>query len=53
VKVKFRSATRAVIEGVNEGAEVALVNPEQTGAGKAVPPPSAPGGGAVRITVSQ
>ncbi|MGE5358749.1 MAG: efflux RND transporter periplasmic adaptor subunit [Bacteroidales bacterium] len=57
VKVKFRTATRVVIEGVAEGTEVALVNPEQEGTGgKAAPPPSAPGGGGgggVRITVSQ
>jgi multidrug resistance efflux pump len=55
VKVKFRTATRVVVEGVDEGTEVALVNPEQSGTGgKATPPPPAPGGGgAVRITVSQ
>ncbi len=56
VKVKFRTATRVVIEGVGEGTEVALVNPEQSGTGgKATPPPSAPGGGGatVRISVSQ
>jgi HlyD family secretion protein len=54
VKVKFRTATRVVIEGVSEGTEVALVNPEATGGGKTAPPPASPGGGApVRIAVGQ
>ncbi len=52
VKVKVRSSTRAVVEGLNEGTEVALVNPEQgAGAGKAVPSPG--GAGGARVVVSQ
>jgi HlyD family secretion protein len=50
VKVKVRSESRAVIEGLAEGTEVALVNPEvqeKTGAGPkapATPAPAAQGG---------
>jgi HlyD family secretion protein len=51
VKVRYRTATRAVIEGVSEGTEVALVNPEGETPGKAAPPPPGPGGG-VSIRIS-
>ena len=54
VKVKYRTATHAAVEGVNEGDEVALVNPEQGAGGKAAPAaPAAGAGGAVRIGISQ
>ncbi len=54
IKVKFRTASRAVIEGLNEGQEVTLVNPEAP-TGKAAPSSTSPagGGGAVRMVVSQ
>lgn len=53
VKVKFRTASHAVIEGLNEGTEVTLVNPEAT-PGKGAPSSSSPGaGGGVRMVVSQ
>ncbi len=54
IKVKFRTASRAIVEGVNEGAEVALVNPEAP-SGKGAPSSTSPagGGGAVRMVVSQ
>jgi multidrug resistance efflux pump len=48
VTVKFRSESRAVIEGLDPGAELALVDPESRGKGArrpgAVEPPAAPGG---------
>jgi len=55
VKVRYRTATHTAIEGVDEGTEIALVNPEQGAGAKAAPaaPTPAGGGGAVRITVSQ
>jgi multidrug resistance efflux pump len=40
VKIKYRTATQIVIEGVERGAVVALVNPEQKNSGS---PPARPG----------
>jgi len=49
VKIKYRSETSVAIEGVSEGTEVALVNPEQEaqkpGQGGAVAPAGGLGGG--------
>lgn len=48
VKVRFRSESRAVIDGVAEGTEVALVDPEGQARGtkrSAAPAPAAQGGG--------
>jgi hypothetical protein len=45
VKVKFRSESRAVIEGVVEGTEVALVDPEAQARGAQAAAPAAKGGG--------
>ena len=45
VKVKYRTESRAVVEGLPEGTEVALVNPEQTAKRPAKAP--APAGPAV------
>lgn len=41
VKVLHRSESRVAIEGVDEGAEVALVNPESSGGAKAASPTAA------------
>ncbi len=54
VKVKYRTAMHAVIEGLNEGTEIALVNPEQgagTKAPTAAPAPSGGGGVTVRVVM--
>ncbi len=54
IKVRYRTAAHAVIEGLNEGTEIALVNPEQGAGAKAGPASPAPGGGGVmRIGISQ
>jgi multidrug resistance efflux pump len=55
VKVRYRTASRAVIEGLTEGTEVALVNPEQGAPGKASPatPAGGGGGGVMRIGITQ
>lgn len=55
VKVRYRTASRVVIEGLNEGTEVALVNPEQGAPGKAspAPTPAGGGGGVMRIGITQ
>jgi len=54
IKVRYRTTSHAVIDGLNEGMEVALVNPEAP-AGKAAPSSTSPagGGGAVRMVVTQ
>jgi multidrug resistance efflux pump len=55
IKVRFRTTSHAVVEGLNEGMEVALVNPEAP-AGRGAPSSTSPaggGGGAVRMVVTQ
>ena len=46
VKVRFRSESRAVIEGIEEGTEVALVDPEARTKGPQKP--AAPGAAAAQ-----
>ncbi|HEV2178658.1 MAG TPA: efflux RND transporter periplasmic adaptor subunit [Terriglobia bacterium] len=47
VKIKVRAATRVVVEGLSQGAEVALVDPEAQGRPQPAPSPAGPamGGG--------
>jgi hypothetical protein len=44
IKVLYRTESRVAIEGVSEGAEIALISPETTGASAASKPAAPPPG---------
>jgi hypothetical protein len=48
VKVTHRTESRVAVEGVPEGTEVALVNPESSTTGSAAPSGAVPAGGPAR-----
>ena len=48
VKVTHRTESRVAVEGVNEGTEIALVNPEASAPGSPAPAGAAPTGGPAR-----